>query len=97
MIGTSWMRVWWIAYNRKLFDGDLPMPKFLVADIKHCGEYFQGAMTLSSRFTVLTEAKATLLHEMVHQWQELHGKPLDHGHEFQTWRELIRAETNLEI
>lgn len=97
MIGTSWMKVWWIAYNTKVFGGDLPVPVFLVKDLKHCGEYFQGAVTLSSNITTLELAKATLLHEMVHQWQELHNKPLDHGHEFKTWRELILAQTNLEI
>lgn len=97
MVGTSWMKVWWIAYNTQVFESALPMPAFLVKDLKHFGEYFQGAVTLSSRITILDAAKATLLHEMVHQWQELHGKTLDHGHEFKTWRKLIRTQTNLEI
>lgn len=97
MIGTSWMRVWWIAYNTQVFEGALPMPVFLVKDLKHFGEYFQGAITLSSMTSILDAAKATLLHEMVHQWQELHNKPLDHGHEFQTWRVLILEQTGLEI
>lgn len=97
MINTSWMKVWWIAYNRKLFDGNLPMPAFKVADFEHYGEYDYEAIVLSSRITTLDGAKATLLHEMVHQWQHMHNKPVDHGHEFQTWRELILSATNLEI
>ena len=97
MICTSWMKVWWIAYNKKLFDGDLPMPKFHVADIRHYGEYISNNITLSSNITDLATAKATLLHEMVHQWQDLQGKPIDHGHAFQAWRELILTVTNLEI
>ncbi len=91
------MKVWWIAYNTKVFEGDLPMPTFHVADIKHYGEYFQNKITLSSNITDLNSAKATLLHEMVHQWQDFRGKPVDHGHDFQTWRELILSMTNLEI
>lgn len=97
MVGTSWMRVWWIAYNRKLFEGDLPTPSLLVKDLKHHGEYFEGAITLSSNISTLDAAKATLLHEMVHQWQHFHNKPIDHGSEFQAWRELILSATNLEI
>jgi len=97
MVGTSWMKVWWIAYNRKLFDGDLPTPLFLVKDLKHFGEYFQGAITLSSNISTIKDAKATLIHEMVHQWQDFHNKSIDHGHEFQTWRELILEQTGLEI
>lgn len=97
MINTSWMRVWWIAYNMKVFEGDLPMPEFRVSDFKHCGEYNYKAIALSSRITDWNAAKATLLHEMVHQWQHMHNKPVDHGHEFQTWRELILSATNLEI
>jgi hypothetical protein len=29
-----------------------------------------------------TEALHTLLHEMVHQWQDETGHPLDHGRDF---------------
>ena len=97
MINTSWMKVWWIAYNKKLFEGDLPMPAFKVSDIGYCGEYDYHAITLSSRITTLDAAKATLLHEMVHQWQHMHSKPVNHRHEFQTWRDIILSATNLEI
>ena len=97
MISPSWMKVWWIAYNNKLFDGDLPMPGFRVKDLDYCGEYDSESIVLSSYLSSANEAKATLLHEMVHQWQHLHNKPLDHGHEFQTWRDLILSATNLEI
>ena len=31
-----------------------------------------------------TEVERTLLHEMVHQWQEESGHPVDHGVEFKT-------------
>jgi hypothetical protein len=91
------MKVWWIAYNTKVFEGALPMPIFRVQDIEHYGEYDYEAIVLSSRISTLDAAKATLLHEMVHQWQHLHNKPVDHGHEFQTWRELILSATKLEI
>jgi hypothetical protein len=91
------MKVWWIVYNRKLFEGDLPMPIFRVQDIGHYGEYDYEAIVLSSRISTLDAAKATLLHEMVHQWQHHNNLPLDHGHRFKEWAGLILAETGLEI
>ena len=97
MIGTSWMKVWWIAYNRQLFEGALPMPIFRTADFGHWGEYDYEAIVLSSRITTLLGAKATLLHEMVHQWQHVNDKPVDHGREFQEWKDIILARLDLEI
>lgn len=96
MIDSSWLRVWWVVYNKQLFGGLLPMPKFVVADITHCGEYLAGTITVSSMSTP-DLAKATLLHEMIHQWQDHTGVKIGHGATFKDWAGMLRAVTNLEI
>jgi hypothetical protein len=39
-----------------------------------------------------TEATATLLHEMIHQWQAETGRPVDHGPEFRRKARQLRIE-----
>jgi hypothetical protein len=89
--------VWWVVYNKQLFGSLLPMPKFVVVDIEHCGEYLAGTITISSRMSTPDLAKATLLHEMIHQWQDHTGEKIGHGATFKDWAGMIRAVTNLEV
>lgn len=97
MISASWLLVWFIVYNKQLFDGELPQPTIMLGDLEHFGEYIDNTITVSSRIVSMAEAKATLLHEMVHQWQDLRGHSVDHGAHFLSWQGLIYAATNLEI
>lgn len=43
------------------------------------------------------EAKATLLHEMVHQWQAEQGLRMDHGASFNQWRAVCLSCTGLSL
>jgi len=43
------------------------------------------------------EAKATLLHEMVHQWQAEQGLCMDHGATFEQWRAVCLSCTGLSL
>lgn len=45
----------------------------------------------------VSEARATLLHEMVHLWQAQHDYDMDHGDSFEQWREPCRSRTGLEL
>jgi hypothetical protein len=38
------------------------------------------------------EATATLLHEMIHQWQAETGRPVDHGREFRRQAKMVGIE-----
>lgn len=97
MIDTSWMKVWWIVYNKKLFEGKLQAPKFKVRDLKSDnGLYEPGVITMHSGLDH-SLWHAILVHEMVHQWQDTNGKTDTHGASFQAWANRIRAELNLEI
>jgi len=73
------------------------MPRFVVVDIAHCGEYLSGQITISSLLSTPDLAKATLLHEMIHQWQDHTGEHIGHGATFKDWAGMIRAVTDLEI
>lgn len=89
--------VWFLVYNKQLFDGELPTPKILLVDLEHYGEYLDNVITVSTNITDRDIALSTLLHEMVHQWQDLRGHKVDHGVHFLSWQGLILTATNLEI
>ena len=97
MITVSWMKVWWIVYNRKLFDNALPEPQFLRKEFGHFGEFSPGVITLRATIDDVATAKATLVHEMMHQWQHQNNIPLDHEEQFQTWAAMILSDLNMEI
>jgi hypothetical protein len=83
---------WHARYNRELFAGTLrPVPVRLSRRMKsRLGHYTAagggiGEITISARHLRRhgwKEALHTLLHEMVHQWQDETGHPLDHGPAF---------------
>lgn len=96
-VNLSWLQVWYQAYNRAIFGRALGPCQIVIADLEHCGEYLEQVIKVSSRITCMDEAKATLLHEMVHQWQDEHGFKIDHGETFKGWSHIIYGYTLLEI
>jgi hypothetical protein len=84
---------WHARYNAQHFGGALrPVPVRLSRRMKsRLGHYTaappggMGEIAISYRHLRRhgwTEALHTLLHEMVHQWQDETGHPLDHGRDF---------------
>jgi hypothetical protein len=79
--------------NRRWFDGQLrPIRLQLSSRMRRklghyslAGEDAAATISISRRHLRRdgwTEAASTLLHEMVHQWQDESGRPVDHGKEF---------------
>lgn len=95
MLTTRRLYSWHRELNARVFDGALSRCKLEVGD---CGEDAIG-LCWGNRIRIaeqpLADAKATLLHEMIHQWQHLHGLPMDHGPVFEVWRKLCLYCTKL--
>ena len=90
---------WHDELNAKHFDGALGAVTFRVSRRmrRRLGHYELGRMGAPSEIAIsalhirrdgLDAARATLLHEMVHQWQHENGLPVDHGPAF---RRMCRA------
>ncbi len=99
------LRYWWHRFNREIFGGVLLSCELRV---QSCAAYNAVGLMwpLPQRRTRIdispaTRAKgeilATLLHEMVHQYQHEHRQPLNHGPTFSAWRAPIEVETGLTI
>lgn len=99
------IRYWWNRFNREVFGGAL-LPCEL--RVQSCTEYKAvGLMwplpqkrtridihpVQANKATIL----ATLLHEMVHQYQHEHREPLNHGPTFARWRDPIEGITGLTL
>ena len=87
------LTIWHERYNAEHFDGTLrAIPVRVSRRMKsRLGHYSaatrgeQGEIAISWRHLRRhgwTEALHTLLHEMVHQWQDETGRPIDHGRAF---------------
>ena len=78
---------WLDRFNRELFGGMLPLPFLLIERLPSgwAGCYRSGRNGPGTRSEIrlddrcierpLYEVLATLLHEMVHEWQDLYGTP----------------------
>jgi hypothetical protein len=84
---------WHIAYNRERFGGTLRsvsirISRRMKSRLGHyspASEGYEREIVLSRRHVRRDgweEALHTLLHEMVHQWQDEQGLPVDHGSSF---------------
>lgn len=91
------MHQWHRELNRDVFEYTLPDTTFVygksktVRKFKALAEYIpdeHGKGTILIDSTQVTDerlAKACLLHEMIHQWQDLCGLRLDHRAVFNAW------------
>lgn len=92
------LHIWHREFNALVFQNELERPVLVTGycgpgTIGLCwGDRIQVSDTLSEQ-----DARATLLHEMVHQWQDQNGLDMDHGKTFEQWRDLCRSCTGLEL
>lgn len=97
---------WHQEINDLCFDGVLPMPSFYIGLIRgadapafeyeacyYADSIGRGTVFINPDF--LANAKASLAHEMIHQWQDLCGLRLDHRAVFKAWAEHITQLTGL--
>ena len=84
---------WHHRYNTRHFGGGLTIVPIRVSRRmkSRLGHYLPGIQGMSTEIAISrshirrhgwTEALHTLLHEMVHQWQDETGRPIDHGSAF---------------
>jgi hypothetical protein len=87
----------WRVLNERLFGGALPVPDFKVVRTNdllaaretklldlaawHAVGHRAGRGTITVRTNEVAD-NGVLVHEMVHQWQDHRGLPIDHGDEF---------------
>lgn len=99
MLTARKLQYWWRGFNDAVFGGELKPIKIVYG-------YAEGGMWgwfTSDRLIIISDridgedSMATLLHEMVHQWQFENGLELDHGDSFEQWREPCRLLTGLEL
>ncbi len=86
------LRYWWRALNAAAFRGALPQPHFAVLDDDlGCKAWFEtapysnpgeGQIGFSKETITRRALLGTMLHEMVHQYQAMSGRPLVHGRFF---------------
>mgnify|MGYP003404492048 CR=1 FL=1 len=84
------LRYWWGQLNKQYFHSALPVPTFKVARMDYVGLYSNdpygivgaGTITVSLRVSTRGAMLATLAHEMLHQLQDLQGRPMVHGRFF---------------
>lgn len=92
-------------YNDLVWDGTLPMPTFVLGASKEkrkfvaMGEYHPtgwgtGCILIDPTACEDEDAMiATLLHEMIHQWQDTYAFRLDHRGLFKGWCDHIETLT----
>jgi hypothetical protein len=103
VISVSWLKVWWAVYNHQLFDNQLTLPSIDIVAYNQTetftqfGQFSPGSLGVSVDIVCVDIARATLLHEMVHQWQYENGYKLDHGQRFKDQAARILAATGIEI
>jgi hypothetical protein len=75
---------WHRRYNDRHFDGALKTIPVRVSRRMRArlGHYMSAAPSGEPAEIAWEAAQHTLLHEMVHQWQDETGHPIDHGHLF---------------
>lgn len=92
--------------NRRCFDGILPECTIAIGPSRYTkesifGEYYptgygKGMILVDTRVADTdTKMRATVAHEMIHQWQDLLGMRLDHHSVFKGWCQHIHQLTGL--
>lgn len=92
------LRRWFKEFNSKVFDDTLPTVPLRA---EYVGPGIWGLCwgnSIAIRDTLEgDEARATLLHEMVHLWQAVEGLEMDHGGSFEKWRQPCLESTGLSL
>ncbi len=99
------LRYWWRRFNDEVFGGVLLSCDLRVTSCAAHGAVglmwplpqLRARIDITPEPNIKAEILATLLHEMVHQYQHQHGEPLTHGEAFTRWRDPILGMTGLQI
>jgi hypothetical protein len=108
MLTTAMLAEWWWVLNASCFDLCLPECTFVIGpyrgpDLKE-GTYDacyyanysgSGTIFINCDLDDLTYVQECLVHEMIHQWQDLCRLRLDHRAVFKAWCQLITKRTGL--
>ncbi len=101
MITERMARYWWRVCNVALFKNKLYPPIIIIKSLKenwgYCEDSKSITIALDSEIGTRSLFLVTLLHEMVHQWeQETYGR-MGHGKRFLKWKNKITKEIGLDI
>lgn len=99
-ITSNTLHKWHREFNTSVFGGELERPVLVFGNVGSdvWGLCHGKRIVLSERLKYIpNECRATLLHEMVHQWQDQQGLDMDHSSTFRQWIARCRAVTGLEI
>lgn len=50
---------------------------------------------IDQRCTTVSMLLSTMAHEMIHQWQDVNNKPVNHGNQFRSMAALVKRRTGL--
>lgn len=94
-------RYWWRVCNVALFKNKLYPPTIIIKSLRenwgYCEDSKNITIALDSEIGTRSLFLVTLLHEMVHQWeQETYGR-MGHGKRFLKWKNKINREIGLDI
>ena len=84
MLTQAYLRYWHTRYNKLVFGGKLKRIPVVLLEMKDWGQCWGNYIEISPGITN-EQARATILHEMIHQWQHENGLPMDHGRSFKQW------------
>ena len=101
------MRAAWIMLNETCFGGLLEMPRFTSGqtDMPEAvfGVYYpegdkgiKPLIHIDQRCDTVSMFLSTMAHEMIHQWQDVNNKPVNHGNQFRSMAALIKRRTGLQ-
>lgn len=98
MVDARYLRYWHTRFNRLCFEGKLRrIPVELAECMPDAMGLCWGDRIAIDRYLPAPDARATLLHEMVHQWQHENGLPMHHGRTFTQWEEPCFRLTGLRL
>ena len=94
-------RHWWRVCNVALFQNKLYPPTIIIKSLKENWGYCEVSDTttiaLASQIGTRSLFLCTLLHEMVHTWEQQTYSRMGHGKRFLQWRDRILNEVGLDI
>ncbi len=96
-------RIWWRVCNVALFRNKLyPPGQLVIKQLKDWGycqitSELEVIIALDSEITTRGMFLSTLIHEMVHQWENQTYGRMGHGERFSNWKKKILKELSLDI
>ena len=98
MLTNRLLRKWHREFNTLVFDGELNDIKMWVGYLEPGTMGLCWGCEIAVKDTLsIEDARATLLHEMVHQWQYENDIEMDHGPTFEQWRMPCLSCTGLSL